>query len=365
MTTARKETGASANQGAGETPPRRPIIEPLFDRQPKYKQLLLFGYFTRYFTTPLIHDCFGSHLPLSTARRYCKTLRDRGYFKTAPKSTTTEAPIHSVTNKAIRYLNQQRPDKQQLVSTRDETISPILLPHEIGLSQLQIDIYASARQHSFVNLAFGDFERRYKHPDLRLMHPSTNGTRYYEPDLGFLPTFKRSGQRHMLRHLLEFDRGTEDPAELLSKMQSLDAWFEHSGREQLVAEYTDRGAGDPKPSYRRLIVTHHAEGRDANDQERLLKILAHLLFLPTETRHNIFLTTQEQITASREDGSLLAKSIWLPLRFTSSWQEDFNGLCQQLENQNSSTHVRNRHLYDFVREHLTLLPLYALFPPVR
>jgi hypothetical protein len=280
----------------------------------------------------------------------------------APAVSTNDAPVHSVAAKTVRYLNQIRGQRRPLVHTRDETISPNLLPHEIELSRIQVDIYKSAHPHPHVVLPFGDFERRCKLPQNRLPYPTPGGTRYYEPDLSFLPCFTRDGQQHYLWHVLEHDRGTEDGNEVADKMLALDAWFAARGGDDLIALYRQRGAADPKPAYRRLIVTQRAPHRDTSDTERLIKVLTHLLFLPTQTRHNIFLTTSEQLAAARSD-SQMAGAVWYPVRFTSGWQAAFDMLRQWLDSQGLSTHTRNSRLYDFTRDRLSSLRRYALFPP--
>ncbi|MCA9213372.1 MAG: replication-relaxation family protein [Planctomycetales bacterium] len=332
-----------------------------FKLQPHHVRLLAFCYLTPYLTRDIFQRSFPNELKSrSTAHNQLKKLVDAGYLK-ATRDSVNEPLIYTITPKSIKVLNRTRPADNQLPPVRDETAKTWRLKHEIGISEFQSDVRLAAQQRADLDIRF--FERRY-FQDAKQKHFSyrnaSGGVSKIRPDLGFLAQFN---QQHLLFHAFEYDRGTEDGNVVLKKMENYDTWFVSAGQQYLFDLYTRHGATKPRPSYRRLIVTTHRPEKDADDHDRLCKLITHLMQLPAETRANIFLTTDELIVQHRNDEQPLAAPLWIALKFTRSWSRSFEQLQCELDSKPLSAGSRTKRLYAWTRERVTSLAKLSLFPP--
>lgn len=324
-------------------------------------RLLAFTYVCPYVTREINQRSFPELAARSTAHRTLKRLTEAKYLK-ATRASVNEPLIYTIAPKGIRILNRKRPPERHIPKVRDETGKPWRLKHELGISEFQADVRLAAHAHSDLDIRF--FERRYFQKDKQRLfrYPMPKGEGTIRPDLGFLASFVRNETNHFLFHVTEYDRGTEDPIVVLKKLQAYDLWHETVGKHYLEQLYRRHGATDPRPMYRRVIITTHRPEKDRDDHDRLCKLIAQFMELP-KSRFNIFITTEELLRVDREEQSPLSSACWFPLRFTRGWQSEYRELKQDHEQRRLSGSARTKEIYAWVHQKVTELPPHALFPP--
>ncbi len=289
-----------------------------------------------------------------TANYQLKAMRTLDLLKRVESHYSATFPYcYIITRKGTRLMNETF--GFDLPHAREDARTPQNLMHELLLTDIQLAISLTAKVRPDLSIRF--FERRYHVKGKQLLYSAYGDRQALEPDLGFLLAIERNGQRHLLQHFVEFDRGTESPKVFRRKLEQYDAWFQSDGRDYLCDLYRRHGANDPKPHYRLLVVSRRRKG--TSDTDRLATLFTQSLNLPDATKNRIFFTSGDVLKNYEQDDQPLAAELWWQVRFARPWLPAFATIANEVGDA-----ANKRPVYNFVADQLALMPRHTLFPPM-
>lgn len=315
-------------------------------------RLLAAIYFWRYVSVAHVQTLFAENYPRSqsTANYQLRRLVEQGLLKVAPRVDRSRPHVYSITAAGLQEVNRHFGWQLPVSVGRERTVHPLLLDHELELSDFQSALYREAAGRTDIQLPW--FERRYFRADRRL---PADGGQWYEPDLGFpIISGEANGRRSVTLYFCEWDRGTQRPAAVREKFLAADEWYAKAGERTLTALHRRLGVTDVRPRYRRLVVT--AQRRDGSDFARLVQLYAQALRVGESSR-NIFFTTRSLVRSDGSEWNLGGSPIWYAIyRFGHSWWREI------AEDLNRSHRAPAVHAY-VARRLKELGPTWSIFPP--
>jgi DNA-binding PadR family transcriptional regulator len=277
---------------------------------------------------------------LRTLQDQLQGLESLGYIKASERSSFSEANLYSITPSGVHQLSELT-GEDDLAITSDSAIKSLFVDHARAVSWFQTHVELVARGRE--DLKIVDYERRYHHPARRL------GGGAWVPDLGFVVARRLPrGQVNVALYLVEIDRGTMRPAAIFDKLEQSNHWYYTVGRDYLRELYRRHGAGEPKATYHRLIVTQHRRG--TSDFDRLVTLYTQGLRFADGQRRNMYFATAADIVANRG----YDRPVWYPINtFSYAWR---NPIEAELA-------ARPESAYPYVANRLRHLDRIAMFPP--
>jgi hypothetical protein len=108
---------------------------------------------------------------------------------------------------------------------------------------------------------------------------------------------------------LEMDNGTMNRKQIRAKYARYAAWSESApGRQYLIDLYRRHGAGQPRPTFRLLVVARSRTGED--DQGRLDELKTLAAKLPAALRNRLWFATVAEFRQWQRDPAPLEAAIW-------------------------------------------------------
>lgn len=229
--------------------------------------------------------------------------------------------------------------------------------HEIMLSQLAVDIGLTVECRDELELLFS--ERRWWRSPLL---PAIGNQKAVEPDLGFLTaTHLPAGERRLLMHFVELDRGGLSLARWQQRLDGYFRWAETVGEDYLRALYHGWGvARRERPAWKLLII---CQNKDTGKDSARLRNLFHLcLDLPSHLRRVIWLTTVAALERHAQEDPPLGAPMWVRVADVGKdWLAAYHRATDHLARESDRIKARRRLVTQRLLE-LARRP-WALFPP--
>lgn len=194
-----------------------------------------------------------------------------------------EPNVYLITSQGLRRTADVD-DSQYAIWRRQQRGSHLL--HELLITEFAVMLREAVRQRADLVIPWEE----------RCAFTSQHGFGEVIPDFGFL--FKHA--TGMLACLVEVSSGEESPTRLGQKLRRYEAWAETPEAEKfLTGLYRQRGAKNPRPHFRLLILVQNR--RTGNDASRHRQLLVETLKLSSPMRRRIWSTTGNELLATREN----------------------------------------------------------------